>query len=411
MEGRRQQFPPAWERIDDDMPLPSPGPITRLPPELWLAVLSHLETEHILPLRLVNRQLSTLALTPCLHRRIDLSSPHYLTPALRQILPHARHLAVHLSVVPMGWGAPAASQARPSSARGLPPLRCSSPHPATPLRVLLPLVSPHLRSLSLQHATILWPKLAAELARFTSLHTLDLKAAGVMSSTCALALPESLRHLDLSHNAITSLPHLPHLESLSLAGCFTLPAAEIARILAHLPDSVHTLDLSLLQQVQVAALMALRVVRDDGGRTALRCIKLEGIDHLTRADVRALQTHWAERRKGRLAAPPAPLQLHTPPPSPPSSVQWVSPDIVWIAPSSVPPTRWLAHATPRRLPPTAPTTPPDSAKRPHDDNHIHVVHTALLESDDEAGYRQFIGEVVGGTLGHGFSGAVPAFEV
>lgn len=30
---------------------------------------------------------------------------------------------------------------------------------------------------------------------------------------------------------------------------------------------------------------------------------------------------------------------------------------------------------------------------------IEIVHSALLESEDEEGYRRFIGEVVGGTLG------------
>jgi hypothetical protein len=33
---------------------------------------------------------------------------------------------------------------------------------------------------------------------------------------------------------------------------------------------------------------------------------------------------------------------------------------------------------------------------------INILHSAILESEDEAGYRQFIGEVAGGTVGLGF---------
>jgi len=32
---------------------------------------------------------------------------------------------------------------------------------------------------------------------------------------------------------------------------------------------------------------------------------------------------------------------------------------------------------------------------------INIVHSAILESEDEEGYRQFIGEVAGGTVGLG----------
>ena len=35
------------------------------------------------------------------------------------------------------------------------------------------------------------------------------------------------------------------------------------------------------------------------------------------------------------------------------------------------------------------------------DDGIKIVHSAILESEDEAGYRQFIGEVAGGTVGLG----------
>jgi hypothetical protein len=38
------------------------------------------------------------------------------------------------------------------------------------------------------------------------------------------------------------------------------------------------------------------------------------------------------------------------------------------------------------------------------ENHeygIKIIHSAILESEDEAGYRQFIGEVAGGTIGLG----------
>jgi hypothetical protein len=35
-------------------------------------------------------------------------------------------------------------------------------------------------------------------------------------------------------------------------------------------------------------------------------------------------------------------------------------------------------------------------------SRINIVHSAILESEDEAGYRQFIGEVAGGTVGLGF---------
>ncbi|WOO77501.1 uncharacterized protein LOC62_01G001080 [Vanrija pseudolonga] len=396
-------------------PSSAPGPITHLPPELWIAVLSHLEHDELVPLRLVNRQLSTLALAPCLHRRLTLFPPLVLTPVLRKILPHVRHLSVHLAGSPRGWGALASSShgARnplfPSSyIDGVRPARCSSPHPSTSLRALLALIHPgQLRALHLPHAAVPWDELAPELARIGGkLHTLDLRGGGLAHSA-ARALPVHLRDLNLSYNCITRLPRissLQRLEVLTLRGCFMIPMPEVARLLSNLPETVHTLDLSEMQQVEVPALMALRVASDPGP-SALKCVKLAGIDHLTRADVRALQRHWAERRAAcRGEEAPRAIQLLTPPPSPPSSFLSGSPErSAFHTPTmmpATPPTRWLPHATPRKLPPT----PPESAKRPHDDDHINIVHTALLESDDEAGYRQFIGEVVGGTLGLGIGG-------
>lgn len=454
MEARhRLRYPPAWERLDDDTwamkahvgpkddeshttdsaprsAVPpgdgrstsiarasnTPGPITHLPPELWLAVLSHLEHDELVPLRLVNRQLSTLALAPCLHRRLTLFPPLVLTTVVRKILPHVRHLSVHLSGSPRGWGALASSSHTARSplfnnynSGGMRPVRCSSPHPSTSLRALLALIkSGQLRSLRLPHAAVPWDELSPELSRIGGkLHTLDLRGGG-LGHSAARALPGCLRDLDLSYNYITRLPRissLQHLEVLTLRGCFMIPMPEVARLLSNLPETVHTLDLSEMQQVEVPALMALRVA-SDAGPSALKCVKLAGIDHLTRADVRALQRHWAERRAAsRGEQAPRAIQLLTPPPSPPSSFLPGSPEqTTFHAPTAMPatpPTRWLPHATPRKqLPPT----PPASAKRPHDGDHIDIVHTALLESDDEAGYRQFIGEVIGGTLGLGFGG-------
>ena len=266
--------------------------------------------------------------------------------------------------------------------------------------------------------------------------------------------------MDLGFTSITQLPSegLGQLERLSLASCSNLPSAVLGTFLANLPPTLRRIDLSRLEQVSYAHLSAMRVCQD-GAFTALREVKVVGIDHLTRLDIRRLKGHWESQRRacitevGVLVEPipvrrvwgephtpllglststprtPSPLLRGTPDsdrsspsPSPVTPAEAIThPIIADGATLSVSPSQWtgkdklpLHPFLPSRLtygllpspPPQTPEPavvprPPPKAAPVDDPLSINIVHSAILESEDEAGYRQFIGEVVGGTVNAG----------
>lgn len=493
-----------WECLP---PADGSSPIARLPDELWFAILGHLSLEELLAARLVDKRLAELAIAPSLHKDLMLSSlpPYPLPPLLaNRLLPHVRSLEVHLFPFPLT-----------RSRRDTPP--------SVVLMALLRAIPPdQLLSLSLPFSAPITPTLqvGSELKRIGGrMEKLDLRGSGLSGDTWVDWIDtigqsgRGLQDLNLGFTAITALPQADDsrgafrsLTNLSLSSCSSLPASVLARFLAHLPPSLQTLDLSRLDQVSLDALLRMRVVKD-GMPTALREIRLVGIDHLTKQNIRMLKRHWEEQRRACVSADEADIQwsaasapvarvwgeptdtphlstrnIHDPPSwgmTPRSLFQtpqqhhagrrWSS-SILYGAGSSadspgstpgsaVPVTPWTPA---RRLHPAEPTilspsteplawSPSDAtganvlpshpylpspsynggrkgkysnghgllgapieldAPRPRqmershqgsstakpDGVSVNIVHSAILESEDIAGYRQFIGTVAGGTV-------------
>lgn len=339
-----------------------------LPDELWTEVLSHLEYPDIIALRPVSHRFAALAMAPQLHRSMSVQLP-FVPKVLPKLLPHVRHLHLELHCLtdfarrPGEWA------------------WCS---PALDLATILQSIPDNgLVSLSLPAAShaIQWDVVAPELARIGGrLEYLRIPLSGLAGRLWLTqwgsyigSQGRGLRELDLTGTPITSLPHLDnlqHLQKLVLNCCFMLPRRVLAAFMANLPPSLEYLDISYLRQVTLDDLYALRV------SPHLKTVKLVGIDHLTRADVRALQEHWSQGCPGLdygddwLSSPES-TGLRTPTVTPPSS----------------PPRECTSS-----LPGEAYLTPKTEK--------VSIVHSAMLETDDEAGYRQFIGEVVNGVRVH-----------
>lgn len=498
-------------------PPPEDGssPISALPDELVVCVLAQLEWDELLPLRLVCRRWAELALSPGLHQSLTLLSlPSVpLPPVLEtRVLPCVRHLHLHLFPYP--------SLSRPSTPPTSALLALLEAIPPTQLASLsLPFSAPYL------HGDEVGDVLKRAGGR---LEMLDLRGSGLVGGRWLDWLGhvgikgQGLVDLDLGFTGITDLPiddsgegvsaartpgdisllRLPEprttplfsrLRNLSLASCAHLPPSVIASFLANLPPSLERLDLSRLDQVTFQALWEMRVVRpassaeawytgttdDFPGHTApeptqLREIKVVGIDHLTRRDIRAVKRHWEAQRRAcypGLAAvwaaqqvpvrprvmgvprtPPArPLVLEeeeeeegeapmlTREGSPASAASSLSsggsPRLLTPSSSvgsvsggrSGSPTAGrglklhpLLHGLQLPLSPSPASACASPAPARASSGHMHcgpgqrtlheeaistlerlkinIMHSAILESEDEAGYRQFIGEVAGGVV-------------
>lgn len=466
-------------------PTPPTGtrcPIMELPDELWLEMLKFMDWEDLLRVRGVNRRLAGLALSPALHHSLTLTSlPPMPIPEImaRHLLPPVRHLQLHLFPYPSPSAAIHPSLAIQALIEAIPADQLVS--------LSLPFSAPYLSSTEL--GTILRHKGG-------KLEKLDLRGSGVAGRSCLdwithigkQAAGGGLRELDLGFTNITELPtlaspkanvagpgpfnrlptpppdnarpdsdsvppipaHLPftNLRTLSLASCTSISPSSLLTFLRDLPPSLEVLDISRLEQTSFEALWGMKVVHN-GEPTALREIKVVGIDHLTRLDIRRLKRHWETQRRACDT-----IYNYAFDPEPPIELKarrvWGEPKTPELVPSSsVTPPMSIPHPTPaqvqarqRRNSPIL-LTPPDndlelSPPQPtsYDDKHpfllsppsittyhrmdrpstpcpvpapaakdavsINILHSAILESEDEAGYRQFIGEVAGGTVGLGF---------
>ncbi|KAK1926586.1 hypothetical protein DB88DRAFT_482371 [Papiliotrema laurentii] len=393
------------------------SPILNLPDEIILSIFTHLDWDELVSLRPVCKQWSHLALTPALHTSLNLPSiPHPLPSVLEHhLLKSVRHLSLHLFPYPTQRAGSLSTAA---------------------LSTLLEAVPPHqLRSLSLPFSAPYVPgaDLGVALRRIGSeLQYLDLKGSGLIGSRWTSWLAEigkngpGLSHLDLGFTSISSLPTptgdsldpFRNLQTLRIASCSYLPKAVLAEFLAELPPTIEMLDLSRLDQVSFQALWDMRVVHDDKP-TGLKEIKVVGIDHLTRKDVRRLKAHWEEQRRACFlpVSHPAPILIL------PSKWSFQTPPMgpAPLSPPRSPPrrdllTRVLSPSPPvpshsfipvgnnsQHRPPTPPrSVSPDSTLRSlqqaRDGVCLNVVHSAILESEDEEGYRQFIGEVANATV-------------
>lgn len=411
-----------------------------LPDEILLSVLGYLELDDLLLLRTVDCRFSNLALSSALHHSLTILTlpPSPLPTVLaRHILPATRHLHLHLFPYPS-------------------PTR--SPHPSTILLSLLQSIPPdQLKSLSLPFSSPYLPMSEmGEISRIGGkLERLDLRGSGLVGTRWGDwlknvgAVGDGLRELDLGFTSISSLPqdasqqttgdpldrtiHIPptphpfrNLVSLSLASCSSLPAAVLSTFLATLPPTLEQIDLSRLDQITFPSLLEMRVTTyADEARvpTALREIKVVGIDHLTRLDIRRLKRDWEDQRRACFPKPvdsPSPIhtkrvwgvprtpERHTIPlsppgtPTPPGRKCHLQEDHPFYQASR---SRTAVYRFGLPTPPPSLGTSPSSDLAIEisktDPLSINIVHSAILESEDEAGYRQFIGEVVGGTLGVG----------
>lgn len=509
-------------------PPDSRSPASELPDEIWLNIFAHLEQDHLLASRGINQRLAKLALAPCLHRRMILHSlPPLPLPKMLvdTILPSLEHLHLHLFPFPATLN--------------------REPHPSKVLLALLDAIPANrLRSLSLPFSAPYLPatELGIVLRRIGGrLEKLDLKGSGITGATYLEWMADigksgrGLKELDLAFTSISALPGegvWSNLRRLSIASCTSLSSSALSTFLVNLPAAIETLDISRLEQVTLSALTNLRVVESDRV-TSLRDLKLVGIDHLTRVNVRTLKRHWEDqrmevspRRVFRPIFEPAPKVWGEPSQSPRSASFFAVPSNSTFASSDQPPldpyadipatpaltsrcssassnsigsenesltgtgesrfermtmprasvvsshmTLWTSLSSDRsdglfatddvytsRLPshsflPSRSNPKPktqdaspsagqngfrsrlrsmdfDNDSWPRrwnkraslgddgDDISINITHSAILESEDEAGYRMFIGQVVGGTqpapvaVGNGLGlGAVlePAF--
>ncbi|WVR04269.1 hypothetical protein IAU60_001269 [Kwoniella sp. DSM 27419] len=494
---------------------PSDGscPFSDLPTEIVLNVLSYLELDQLLSVRLVSRRLGQLALSPGLHRQLTLSSLPTLPlpPILTEvILPSARSVELHLFPYPLRAprcaGQPDTIPSLGTDLRtgrrrrvNLDTDLGAGPPIAHPLDLLCHVRLDQLTALSLPFSAAYLPSatLVTLLGKLGPLITkLDLRGSGLAGSSWTDRVHQltGLRELDLGFTGITALPRpdqLKRLRVLNIASCSSLSAWSLASFICHLPGSVRYLDLSRLDQIPFEALWNLRVVQrasdcavveDEGlGRcrpTQLEEVKVVGIDHLTRRDVRSLKKRWEDQR-GDCAGFGVSRHKERDTRELDSVDSWSRHTMAGTKPIDVPHTprqgMWqydldmgssdlgspgsslsASPASPSSL--QTPATPPHLAisslvgttatrkvELPHHHAFLHalsmgedgvwdgarlssghllpatsihnrytkqerypttmegkvginIVHSAILESEDEDGYRRFIGEIAGGTL-------------
>jgi len=429
-----------------------------------------MDWKQLLPLQRTCQRFKSLAQSASLHHILTLTilPPYPLPPTLTKILPNVKHL--HLQLLPY----PSTSSSATKTILAL--LEYISPDQLTSLS--LPFSAPYLSA----------NDLGSVLNRIGGkLEKLDLRGSGLAGKGWLDWIEtvgqngKGLKELDLGFTNITDLPTLPrhtsspnpnsspdidrsegtslfhNLTTLSFASCTSLSPSSIYTFLSSLPPSLATLDISRLEQTSFEALKNMSVAK-----TELREIKVVGIDHLTRLDIRRLKRHWesqrqdesnlldAEEMKARVWGEPRTPNNQPSPPRTPESIPRLSffpgsGSGSGSEPSSLGSTSSRLHesTSPRILTPgtlgsdlprldvdrkhpfltdlklqsqsqhspdTSPAHRVDDSPRSgsggQEDISINIIHSAILESEDEAGYRQFIGEVAGGTvglgLGHGY---------
>ena len=456
---------PRAIQYEPSAPYDGSSPFAELPEELVLEVFKYLDWKQLLPLRRTCLRFNTLGQSGSLNHHLTLTTlpPYPLPESLVMILPNVKHLHLHLLPYPS-----------------------TSSSAAKTITALLNAITPNqLISLSLPFSA---PYLSAnELGRVIGklggkLEKLDLRGSGLAGKGWLDWVGDvgkngrGLKELDVGFTNITELPSLPlptttssaeidnpalsevspfrNLRTLSLASCTSLSPSCIYSFLNALPPTLETLDISRLEQTSYEALKGMNA------NTKLREIKVVGIDHLTRLDIRRLKYHWESQRRisspeigqdgipvseARVWGEPRTPSLNTifnPPRTPDSLPRLSSSPDYGSEPSSLGSNSSRLHesTSPRLLTPdNSPEELPrldvgrkhpfladlksqsglnyspiircsdgiDCQKEEKQDSiSINIIHSAILESEDEAGYRQFIGEVAGGTvglgLGHGY---------
>ncbi|WWD21900.1 hypothetical protein CI109_106388 [Kwoniella shandongensis] len=453
-----------YRKVYQPLP-PSDGssPLLSLPDEILLSIFSWLDFEDLLNLRLVSPRLGEVALSGSLHRTLTLTTlpstrtrpdgngEGELPSLLRRILPSVRELHLHLFPYPL---------LNPS-------IRTQNPS-TTILQLLRHIPTNQLRSLSLPFSAPYLPSTDLEDVLRTignGIRKLDLRGSALSGNGSWIEIisrMKDLREIDIGFTNITSFPlasQLGKLEQISLASCPSLSEKTLRTFLRGLPTSVRRLDLSRLDQIPFEALWEMKVVsihgdddEEEGGGsvTGLEEVRVVGIDHLTRRDIRGLKKHWEDQRRAVLSdkisdrttkqreCAIARIEVEKRPSTPPSQSQSryaygllsppLTPGSETISTSSHSGGVGRSPYTPATsISSSLSTSPPISHRHPvlssltgiptplssgrsaeaeveedvEDTVRVNIVHSAILESEDEDGYRRFIGEVVGGTLGIG----------
>jgi hypothetical protein len=240
--------------------------------------------------------------------------------------------------------------------------------------------------------TEFWRKFWRELARVGSnLEELDLTGANIDArdwarwSQCLGML--SMRRVQVARNSIYTLPFWPNLEYLDIS--HTHCHEYIERILTDCPHLMG-LDASYMPDLYFPDLANTRVVyeTEQGLRpTALREIRLANNYALTVSDIRMLQAKWAVQR-ARCQVPPASTEVEIAGhPNTRRGRAWL-----WTRPGRrieyvLPP----FEGGPRNPNPNYHAVPP-----PRPEGTLAIVHNAVMDSDDEAGAREYITVVLAG---------------
>lgn len=343
-----------------------------LAPELQLHVLSFLPYSDLVNLSAVSHSIRDLVLTPALHRSLRVDLPVRRPGLLLRLLPHARRLTIRQRAqfsfrfaLPSGPPSPSGESADsrdasthrhddPAGDREVGRIwgglgRTGRHAPSASLAVHQEVVRYLAVCASLEVLDVsgvrlawsgVWPLLKPPLRQLTA------RGCGI----CAPTLPSSIEVLDAAFNSIVCLD--------------TLGAEKLRRVDLAWNNCLTFEDLAMIRSSE------------------LEWVNLRGIDAITREDVRRLERTWNGLKDGaeiELDGDWAQGRETTPPPglmSPPRTPEGPRDD----GPKTPPPRQWA----------------PPSPQSPH--SPVRILHTALLESDDEQGYRQFIRQVTSGTV-------------
>ncbi|WRT65205.1 uncharacterized protein IL334_002148 [Kwoniella shivajii] len=502
-QGRERVRSHQRRTINHYLPLPpkdGSSPFSSLPTEIILIILSQLDLMTLLSLRSVSNRSNGLVLTPALHRELTLHHIPVPLPTLlkENILPSIRKLNLHVFPYPTisprldislvhgnryGYGYGFGSGFGLGGKRKKIQIENNTKvdHPSLALLELLKYVRlDELLELNIPFSSAYLPSEEVDLLLRklgNNIRKLDLRASSLIDQEDVSEGIENpfkkfinLKELDIGFTTIRTLP-LPHmfdnLEKLSLSSCSTLSEESLSKFLLEIPVSIRYLDLSRLDQIPFSSLWNLKVIHQIEGEercvpTDLEEVKVVGIDHLTRRDVRSLKQWWETQRRdcirlsfveeremevnevdwrkrdprtpelvrpslstseGRLSSSSSSQssisssswdEIRTPPEFSPMRFR-TSPSMVsrkFNLPNQHISLQSLSSSpSPHNLsqtPYTAPSNITSSRGRgrcknedeenEHQNISINIVHSAILESEDEDGYRRFIGEVVGGTL-------------
>ncbi|OCF59304.1 hypothetical protein L486_03807 [Kwoniella mangroviensis CBS 10435] len=468
------------------------SPFTTLPTEIQLLILSHLDLSDLLTLLRVSRSFYSLGLSPTLHRKLSLNNIPSIIPHIlgNHILPSVRELSINLFPFPRSYNGyhpnylgMLLSQNIKRGNTKYHRQRNSHLGMVKYESVIGPIMKhvkfDQLRILNIPFSSSYLPmyELESILENISSnIEKLDLRGSSLSGDKWIELLGwekfGNLKELDLGFTNIHSLP-LPssncytNLRYISLSSCTSLSVETISGLFRDLPISLEKLDLSRLDQIPFQTLFDMKVIHEDSTGvltpTGLREIKLVGIDHLTRRDIRTLKNWWEKQRRDCLSntshrergkerklslesqlvdwthsrteiETPELISRSSTSSASSSAYSTASEEDIIDTPSTSYSSREYSGSDVRSnrkimlpsqhnflqslsfdsnsaisdnqsIPQRKISTIPRAKKKigsqgDHEVDiiSINIIHSAILESEDEDGYRQFIGEVVGGTL-------------